>query len=237
MKFYAFTNQHNEYFKLFLKSCERNNIDINVFGEGFNEKPLMITRFSLWLKHLEKLPKNEIVLFSDCWDVFYLRSEKTILNNFLSTGYRILFSVELKPTHHFQHNIEYFTKQKKPNTPYSFVNAGSFMGYNKDIQLMIKYLLSKDMWALGKKYSKPNTNDQTVFGDFCRKGQKKVGLDYYCKIFWNIAFQWDISKDIEVKDGKLYNPFTNNYPCMIHIPWLERNHKHVKIVAEKLKLC
>jgi hypothetical protein len=116
MHFLTASNYEHENLKYFIASAKKNNIDVKILGMGVTTKYrkfIMEERFRFLLGELNKLPDEEIILFTDALDVLYLSNEEEILKAFKSFDCKILFNAEKWDTHHGTENIVEFTRIKK----------------------------------------------------------------------------------------------------------------------------
>ena len=82
MKAITVATHAERYFDVLKESAERNNIDLVVLGWGEKWKGFT-WKFNLLIDYLKSCDDNEIVLFIDGYDVFFIRSEYDIINTFL----------------------------------------------------------------------------------------------------------------------------------------------------------
>ena len=78
---------------------------------------------NLLKKYVNTLPDEDIVLFTDAYDVFYNDDLETITDRYLDFKTKVVFSSEL-----YCYPDESIANQfPESNTPYRFLNSGTFM--------------------------------------------------------------------------------------------------------------
>ena len=69
------------YYHVLEQSCKRHNIELIPLGMG-EEWTGFTMRFNLWLKYLNTLDDDEIVMINDAYDVIILEDSDTIIKKF-----------------------------------------------------------------------------------------------------------------------------------------------------------
>ena len=129
--FTTYSNQINAHYKRYISSCHHNNIKPIVLG--LNDKYFTFkNRIISMEKLLNTLNENDIVVFTDCWDVIILDNKSIILKNFLSLNVPHLISTEkIKQCILDYPNKNWIEEDKH----YPYLNAGSYMGYVKQLKI------------------------------------------------------------------------------------------------------
>ena len=147
-------------------------------------------------EYLATLPENDVVLFTDAYDVFYLFDKDDITRRFMDFQCEILFSAETEiwpdPGMESKHPI--------PETKYRFLNSGGFIGRVG----ALKELFAEEL--------KPDDDDQLYVQRRWLEDTTKwdMNLDYECYIFQTNE------ANMTIKDGLLYNEETGCYPAIYH---------------------
>ncbi len=211
MKVVTVATKSDKYFESLVDSCKRFNYELVVLG--WNQKWGGFTwRFDLFQEYLYTLPEEEIVCFIDAYDVIMLRDSKIMEERFKKSGKRVIFAWDnCQDPILEQKNVEIFGSCKGKR-----INAGTYIGYSKDILRMIQE--SCKMYDCKDRYA----NDQKNLNKYCSKVDY-IHADTDREIFLIINEGYDtkilpgkfgITFD---KDNKLV--FKNKYtPCVLHAP-------------------
>lgn len=138
---------------------------------------------ALLSKYLQTLDEQEIILFTDGYDSFFLADEKEILEKYKNSSDRILFSAEMNC--YPDTNLEKF--YPAVNTPYRFLNSGGFIGKAG----AIKEMFLKDLSGEEDKFRYSN---QYLWSLRFIQFPQYISLDTQCDIF--CTFSSDISREI-----------------------------------------
>ena len=220
MKVITVATHPDRYYESLLDSAKKNDIDITVLGmgekwQGFGWK------FTKMIEYLEKVNKNEIVMFIDAYDVIFLDNVKKIEEKFLEikkkNNFKILIGVDLIPNNRF-HRYAY-KKIFSSNNPNN-INSGVYIGYAKDIYSVLS--------NIKKNNDLNNMDDQKMFINEHNKDSSIFYFDKNNEIILNIfgnfldgkpdfnRFNFDL---IENKNSvKLFNKKNNTYPMILHGP-------------------
>lgn len=138
------------------------------------------------------LPDNDVVLFTDAFDVFFYRSLDTIVGRFLGFKHEIVFSAEqflwpdkslrFPPTH----------------TKYRYLNSGTFIGRVGEIKRM------------ADRFIENYDDDQLYLQKAFLSGRYDACLDTEGYIFQTNE------EACEVKNGTVFNPITRCFGCVYH---------------------
>ena len=152
-------------------------------------------KVSLLKDYLHTLPVDDVVLFTDAYDVFYADNLETITERYLGFDCKVLFSAELYCWP--DANIENEFPQSP--TKYRFLNSGTFIGRVGEL----KRMLSTD-WIAN------DSDDQLYYQKLFLSGEFDVKLDYEGYIF-----QTHEAKATNL-NGQLHNPETRCCSCIYH---------------------
>lgn len=206
------TEENIGYYPLLIESCKRNNIELIILGLGKKWTGFTM-RFELWLKYLNNLNDNEIVMINDAYDVIIVEDSEIILEKFNKMDKPVIFGNQCGI-------YECYIKNKK-NT----LCFGNIIGYVKYIKLIINKLYkSKELW---KKF---NNDDQLMLNYLYYNDETFkpiIGIDIKNEIFfiasdinrlWNIKYMLygDIN-GLYMKNSKLYNE-NNTTISVLHLP-------------------
>ena len=182
-------------------------VDINLEFIGVGKTFTNFTNRLYFLQeYLDNIPPEEIVMVMDGYDTLINSTLENIELQFKGYQTRILISAEKMFTYQWE---KFKDKFDNIESEYRYVNAGTFIGYVKDIQGMIK-----DLFEINKTH--PTEIDQGLMGIWMYNNlekPEKAKLDTDCKVFWVTSKDWYILNKL---DEKLINPATGTSPCIIH---------------------
>ena len=138
------------------------------------------------------LPDNDVILFTDAFDVFFQARLDYITRRYLSMHKEVVFSAEdrLWPDDRLLFPPHY--------SKYKYLNSGAFMGRVGTL----RYMLSD--------YMEEDHDDQLYMQNTFLEGVFNIGLDYEGYIFQS----WDDA--LEVQNQKVVNPIYGGTPCVVH---------------------
>ena len=257
MKFYTWcNNSKSDKIQRLLDSAKLQNIEIETIGEerDVNEGGKLNGK-NLWLyEKVCELDENEIVVCTDSFDVIYLTNADEIKQKFLKMNARIVYSAECLYNHQDSKFLEYYKKLGK-GKHYKFLNSGALVGYAKNIKEVLEVILNLKH-RLSQSSLMPlngEINDQTWVGKYIAENSDKVKLDYDCEIFWTdqnfnnpppinkvthpkyLEIGINELKQKILKDGRMYNTITDNYPCIFHCPYIRHTHKIISTAWDYIK--
>lgn len=90
---YASHGGRDDRFCRAIESAIHNKIDIIVLGWGMKWKGLS-QKLEAAYQYSKSIPKNDIILFTDAFDILYTQSSEAILSRFLELNVTLLFSAE-----------------------------------------------------------------------------------------------------------------------------------------------
>ncbi|KAL6433068.1 hypothetical protein ACFW04_006388 [Cataglyphis niger] len=217
----VFTIASNETdgFQRYLRSAEvygfRDNLKILGLGQPWRGGNVTYYagggyKINLLKKALEDYRNDEkkIILFTDSYDVIFLGGLSTIVERFLDTNARILFSAEA-----FCWPNKSLAIQYPPVSAYldkQYLNSGGFIGYASDIYEILKKTSIKD-----------DDDDQLFYTNIYLQDalriRHKIKLDHKSEIFQTLYGAVD---DVELKfkeeEAYLVNKVYNTAPLILH---------------------
>lgn len=208
------SNRHDPGLDVLFKSFQKYGIHTKVLGMG--SKTPIGHQFGAWFglrldllkQELSTCPPEQVVLFTDAWDVMMQDAPTDLFTWIDNHPGKVLFAGELGKWP--DANLEYPPLQY----PFPFLNAGLFLGRARDI---LK-LLEKPFDA--------STNDQRYYShQFVDKSNTIIELDHKGDLFlcmYNID-----EKDIQLHRGFL--TFRGHRPVILHLnssstkqKWMQR---------------
>lgn len=220
-----------------------NKIEVNVIGLGKPWNWDFLNKIYWISECLEKYEKSEdILLFLDSYDTFYLSNLDKIKEKFLKTDSKILFSAEACYSHQLEED-KLFYDNISYNFRYKYLNTGCCVGFGKELFIFYKGLLEKvekdKLFMEEIRKLKPHNHgiDQTIISHYIAQNYNnyKVKLDYNCDVFYVACCDWHQIENYVDKDMKIKE--TNSYPCVFHVPFKGR-YSHIldKLFLRKYKL-
>ena len=217
---------HNDgYYNSLKESAKRNNLNLVTLGYGKKWKGLD-WKLTLTRNYLKKLPKEEIVIFVDAFDVIIRENSSQILNGFYSCGKDILMSVNYTPNLIVTGflNIKYGTCMDG-----EYINSGTYMGYVGRLLELLKRIKSLPPEVKMKK------SCQYQLSYDCRENsewwEKYVALDTK-RVVFNVPHCENIIPYQYIKDGFTKCPADLHYGCIVHGP----GNLDLSPLVEKLNL-
>ena len=222
--------------KFLLESTAKYGVHVNIIGIG--KQFSWLARLQWYKEYLDELPtdKNQIVCFTDAYDVFYICDLATIEQKFREFDADIVWSAEKLYSWQLSSDKEFYDTLCTTNTAgYKYLNAGTFMGYKSALVRLLDDLINgslKDPSFVHDFEQETTRNngigglDQTWVSHHIRRhfDRYKIRFDYQCKIFYVPSSDWD---DIDrYIDTSMVVRSTGYRPCIIHVPWKAR-YMHV----------
>ena len=202
----------------FKKSCSKNNLNCKIIGLNQEFKGWK-WRMKMYLEAIKYYNDDDIIIFSDCYDVIVQEDKETIIKKFKKLNKKIIISSEMNlllpaELKQFKMHPQLFTDNKflKNNlSDYIYPCLGLVMGYKKELFNLYKLLLNYNHPELHKDC---HEDDQCLFSFyFTKNGNKLFNLDYRQTLFGNMSGSLN---RYEVVDNKLYNSKMNSTPSFIH---------------------
>lgn len=189
--------------KTLLTSCKQNNVTLIQLGVN-----TQWSDFDVKLKELNSYlsgrTDNDIILFVDGYDSYFIDSTKTIVEKFINLNCDIVMSSELNcfPDKSLK------DKYSNNSSPFKYVNSGGFIGYTQPLKQAISKLLDIQK----NSTSEYKNNDQYLWSIYCM--DNNVKLDYNCEIFQCLHSTSPYYFEL---DGARYkNRITNSFPSILH---------------------
>ncbi|KAH0954090.1 hypothetical protein HN011_010425 [Eciton burchellii] len=215
----VFTVASNETdgFRRYVRSIEvhgfRNNLNVLGLGElwrGGNvlKYPGGGYKINLLRKALEDYRNDEkkIVLFTDSYDVIFLGDLSAIVERFLNTGARVLFSAEAYcwPDKALATHYPPVSRGKR------YLNSGGFIGYASDLYEILDTAEIKD-----------EDDDQLFYTTVYLRNElrmrHKIKLDHKSEIFQNLnGAVADVELRFKGEESYLQNIVYNTVPLILH---------------------
>ena len=177
------------YFPLLQQSSERWGYSLTALGweqewQGFAWK------LRLYQKALASMPEEEPVVCVDGYDVVVLGPAAEVLDKFIASGQRVLFSGQRYfPNHRWMqkiadkvmsHNLqETITRMSTDPKDYSRPCMGLLIGYAGDLAKLFQNLLDIEV-------REQINDDQTLLNMFYLQHPDALALDLHCEIFQNL---------------------------------------------------
>ena len=172
------------------------NVGTNIEWEGTDMSALGGgMKINLMKNYVKDLHDDDIILFTDAYDVFYADDLETITERFLEFNKEIVFSGELFCYPHEQLASEFPDAQ----TRFKYINSGTYIGRVGELKKLYNHE-QIEHWDDDQLY----VHKCFLYGDF------DIAIDYECYIF-----QTHFEGTIKLGD-QLNNPETRCCPCIYH---------------------
>jgi len=172
------------------------NIGTNIEWEGTDMSALGGgMKINLMKDYVKDLHDDDIVLFTDAYDVFYADDLETITERFLEFDKDIVFSGELYCYPHEQLASEF----PNAHTRFKYINSGTYIGRVGELKKLYDYE-EIEHWDDDQLYA----HKCFLYGDF------DIAIDYECYIF-QTHFEGTIKLG-----NQLNNPETRCCSCIYH---------------------
>jgi len=201
------STKDNEKLQRLLKSAKKYNINIEVLGLDMNTDTLghsdnqkfgMKLRYPL--EYLNKLDDNDLLLFSDAWDVIYIDNLDSIYEKYKKFNKPIVFGAELFAWPDADKASEYTDTQ---NEYFKYLNSGLYIGVAKDLkEILNNYKGGEDI------------DDQRFWVDMYFKNRDKIALDVKAELFLDAA--GTDKNDYDFTSGSFIFKKTGTSPSVIH---------------------
>ena len=209
--FIATVSTQNKYYFDYLKtSCKKNGKDITVLGYGEKWKGFN-WRFKVILEFAKTLNPDDILCVVDGYDVICIRNLQYLSDIFKELqkekNCKIIVAYDnLKHTNLLNKILIYFKFGRCNGYQ---LNAGTYIGYVKDIIYVITNLLYLN--------SNDDSDDQVLLTKYCDSNINDVYIDVDNKLFLTIdAPLQEASKFLKFKNGSVF--YNNEEPFFIHGP-------------------
>ena len=201
------STEKNDKLQRLLDSAKQFNISIEVLGLemnttnlGHNNSAKFGMKLGLPLDYISKLDPNDIVLFTDAWDVIYIKGEKDIIDNYKSFNKPIVFGAEVYCWPDDNKSSEYTDTKDKY---FKYLNSGLYIGTAGELRNYLEnYKGGEDV------------DDQRFWTDIYLNNRDKIALDTENKIFLNTA--GTDKNDFDFENSIFKFKKTSSSPSVIH---------------------
>lgn len=169
MRLVTFATSSQGYMPYLLESCRKNNAKLEILGWGKEWKTL-IERLYTMIEYLSNIDDNEIVCFLDAYDVIMLRPQEELENFFRIFAKSIGVNVVIGCDKHFSMFESMFTTMKYPKCQNKNLNAGTYIGFARNLQNILKEIVAEISTNKDK-------NDQKSFISFCKRNTGMLHID------------------------------------------------------------
>lgn len=202
--------EHKYYSDYMIKSIKRNNGQLTILGmneqwKGFN------WRFKKILEYLVTLNDDDIVCVIDGYDVICVQNLENFTKSFQTLKERenCKIIVGYDNLNHINFFSKMYVKLTFGTCKNSSINMGTYVGYAKDLVMIINDLL--------KINDNDNEDDQVLFTKFCKNNSKDIYIDTKNELFLSISgCMNEIDKFIDINDGVV--SYQKNFPYFLHAP-------------------
>lgn len=158
-------------------------------------------KINLLKEAVSKLDDDDLVLFTDAYDVIYNDNLDSIVKRYLGFHTKVLFAAEQEcwPDSGLADGFEKVQKESGIETKYKFLNSGLFIGVVGELKKILQEEIQND------------SDDQLYFQTAFLSGKYDIKLDYESYIF-----QCNESEVYFNEYDQLVNPITNCCPCIYH---------------------
>ena len=194
------------YFPYLVESCKKNNIKLTVLG--FGEKWGGFTwRFKLMREHLLTLPLDDLVCFVDGYDVICTRNLIDMIPIFNELNLKNNSKIIVGYDNVKNPIINYLSRAFFKN----IINAGTYIGVNKDILEMLNLILLKNPDNL--------LDDQVLLNKYYNLNKNNIYIDVngilFSTIISGLPLQ-NIEKYYTINNNNITIKNTNITPFFIH---------------------
>jgi hypothetical protein len=199
------STEYNFHAQNFVKSARKNNF--NPILLGLNQPwGGWLFRLRLYIKFLETLPDNQIVLLSDVYDVLVQQSEAIVRQKFeaVRNGKPVVWGVERFPRF-------WITGDKT----FTHINGGLCIGFVSSLKKIFKAAYFTQL-----KVKSPDDQNGFILALTYYYGDL-VTMDVNRQLFWNLT-TLDLLQ-YKFMNKKVVSRKNNNVPAFVHflcLPWL-----------------
>ena len=212
MKIITVATEKNGYFHSLQESANKFNYDLIVLGYGEKWKGFG-WRVKLILEYIKTLPKNEIIVMVDAYDVIILRDSNELKDFFIKLNVKFLCGAfrKLDGLLGICQEIEFGKTKNNIQPPYNNLCAGTWIS-------TVDYAIS----IYNNLYINDNKDDQVILNQIYDYNNDLITPDFnfniFCTLFPTIFTRQirDIDKIHITSDNKLYCGVTNTYPFILH---------------------
>lgn len=215
---YASHRGRDDRFCRAIESAVRHKIDLVLLGWNVPWRGLS-QKLEAAHAYASSLPQEDIILFTDAFDVIFTSSSVNISNIFTTMKSDLVFSAECGCWPHVAENREAcFRDYPISPTPYRYLNSGTWIGFAKAAKEMLHQVIQE----AGKNFDM--ANDQKLIADFYIAGRFGIKLDFFNALFQSMHMtldpplpHCDPTEDVVLDShGQWYNKRTHSNPSVIH---------------------
>ena len=189
-----------------IKSAKKYGWNLEVLGLDLDTTNLGHSKggkFGMKLRYPKEYLKdkndNDIVLFSDAWDVMVLGKPEELLNKYKSFNKDIVISAENACWPDGSREPEYSDTK---NEPFPYLNSGGYVGKVSTLKQIFN------------NYNDDDIDDQRFWTDMYFKNRDKIVLDTKAEIFLSMH---DVKQeDFQFDNEKFTYKETNTNPILVH---------------------
>jgi len=217
------TDEQHEGYAVFLKrSAQANHLKVTTitidFDEniGYREKDRHLKAF------LETVADDEVVLFTDGYDVIFVASAEEILLKFRKFGKSIVFSAETNCWPDPDLSARY---GQSHSTIYRYLNSGGFIGEAGAIKKMLHGpALADDVrfpWSNQYYWTLRYLHHADVIGIdngceiFCTMSPESGSMDMHPADYLRQKKEW-FSEHFSISEKRVFNKLVSSWPCHLH---------------------
>lgn len=199
------------YLPYLLKSCERHGHKLKLLGFGEKWKGFN-WRFMLMLDYLYTLNPDDIVFFTDAYDVMYVRDVSEIKDVFLSLYNQHKFKIIVAINNNSHTNIfnKILTTMVFGLCDGVLINAGTYAGYVKDIIYVLKNIIDRN--------NDPKLDDQVLLTKYYNLTKDEIYIDRDNDLFLTIDHPLHQIDKFLVFDNNNNIIYNNRKPFILHGP-------------------
>lgn len=212
---YKKSDRYNEQaFTKLLKKLKEKNIDYDLHIKEYitscspNYRPSLPRphsffgfKLELFYEILKDYPDDQVILYTDSFDTYFLADQEEILNKFKSFNADIVFGHEKNCWPNLKDEPKFY-----PNG--DFINAGVYIGINSKIRKLMEYCIHLNHLRF--------YDDQHAFlilTKLMREGIK-VEVDLNCELVFNLDV--NVLNQYTKSNDRIVNVNTNIKPCILH---------------------
>lgn len=153
-----------------------------------------------WLR-AENLPDEDLVLFADAWDTFFVKPLYAFEAGWQTFGSDLVFSAETNCAP----NADLAGRYPTAPTRYAYLNSGLYAGRPGALLEMLEEMRIYKM--------PPQANDQLLCSEFFLSHPGSIALDYPCKLFGSL---YQAEEDYGYSGPIVVNKRTGERPFCLH---------------------
>lgn len=198
------------YMPYLIESVKRNNGELKILGygqkwRGFNWRNYLVKEF------LDTTNPDDIVCVIDGYDILCLRNLNELTNKFVEISNREKCKIIVGLEQDVVKQFRFWARSKFGYCKNNSVNAGTYIGYSKNLIEIIKKIISIN--------PNDNADDQYLLTKYCNIYNDDVYLDMENELFLTLiktTEQIKVNEDVKIIDNELI--YNNNKPFFIHTP-------------------